>query len=117
MSYTDIATKFCKYYYEMLDTNFNAIKGVYKAGALITFNGLEILGPDPYLIKLKETLSVFGTKHNVLNYVAQPLDKFILITTHVEKMCNFNKYYFMETFILENINGNYFISNNIVKSL
>lgn len=116
-TYNDIATKFCKYYYETLDRDLLAIKNIYKPGAFITYNGYEIVGPDLYIPKLKENFSLISCRHIVLNFFAQPAGQNIVIVVHVEKNNNFTKSYLIQTFILEQINGNYFIANDIVKTL
>ena len=114
-NYKEIASQFCKYYYGKLDLSLPDIKPLYKDGALITFNGDEFLGVENYFNRLKASFNSISAKHIPLIINSQPVGaNNILISVYVERFCNFTKTCFYETFLLEAMNGTFYIINNIV---
>lgn len=115
MDYKEVAAQFCKYYYSVYGINYEAMKSLYKNNALITYNGIEIMGADNFLPKLKNEINQFTTRHTLLKYLAQPLNNSYLITGIVEKYNNGVTSTYTETFILEKIGSKMFIANNIIQ--
>lgn len=119
--YSKIGEDFCKlYYHKMAESGFSNVMNLFTKDSRCTYDNQEFLGCYDLLIKLSQ-LGIHKFNYKKINANYQPFGDSILISVFGEfNPISFQKqngklFKFSETFILKNINGNYFITNHILK--
>lgn len=115
-SYHQISEEFCKIYYSLFDSSSARLSLLYKPNALITLGDTEITSFDN-LCGFVRSNGIFSFEHNCETMNSQPIGETgILITVTGKVRINQGSVSrFSETFILEKLEGSWFISQNVIK--
>lgn len=114
--YRIITKKFCQLYYKTHDENYHELKGLYPDNCKITYLNKEYTSfKDVAYYLLIDDVKNFT--HHTINVTSQPLsESTILITCDGTLTVNYNQTkHFIDTFILQNYNDTYYITNHIFK--
>lgn len=117
-NYKKITEEFCKYYYNLYDSNFEKISDLFISDILITYLGDELTGYSKYYTKIRQH-GIYKFCHHKIFVTSQPVsNKFILININGTVTVNdsFIPNKFIETILLgRESNNKFFIYNLIFK--
>lgn len=115
MGYKETSTNFATYFYNLAGTNLLGLKVIFKPNVLVTYNGQESIGFDSYAEKYKFQGIISPFKYEITDMCSQPIGQNILLQIIGKKHYAYSSSMFVETFLLEFLNGAYFVSNVILK--